>query len=219
MQSAIKMEVCSLKNIIGRKVGMTQIFLEDGEVVPVTVVKVDPVVIVQKKTRENDGYNAIQVGTGEIKNKNVNKAVKGHFDKAGVEYKRVLREFKVDSAEEYNIGDEIKVDVFAEGDFVDVVGTSKGKGTAGVIKRHGFSRGRESHGSKFHRMPGGMSAGTYPGRVLKNHRMAGKMGNERVTVQNLQVVRVDLENGLLLIKGALPGPKKSLLTVKKAIKK
>ena len=206
-----------MKNIMGRKVGMTQIFKEDGRVVPVTVVKVDPVIVVQKKNVENDGYEAIQLGSGSIKDKNVNKPLKGHFEKAGVEVKRVLREVRVENSEDFNIGDEIKVDVFEEGDLVDVVGTSKGKGTAGVVKRHGFARGRESHGSKFHRMPGGLSAGTYPGRVLKNHRMAGKMGNERVTVQNLEIVKVDTENNLLLIKGAVPGPKKGLLLVNKAV--
>lgn len=203
-----------MKNIIGRKVGMTQIFQEDGSLVPVTVVEAGPVVVVQKKTVEKDGYNAIQVGFEDIKANRINKPFKGHFDKADIEYKKFLREFRVDNPEEFQIGQEIKVDIFEVGDKIDVVGTSKGKGTQGVIKRHGFARGRESHGSKFHRAPGGMSAGTYPGRVFKGHRMAGRMGNERVTIQNLEIVRVDADKNLLLIKGAIPGPKKGVVEIK-----
>ena len=145
--------------------------------------------------------------------------MKGHFEKANVAYRKFLREFHVENPDEFEIGQEIKADVFAEGDMVDVTGTSKGKGTAGVIKRHNFSRGRETHGSKHHRMPGGMSAGTYPGRVFKGHRMMGRMGNERVTVQNLEVVRIDAEKNLILIKGAVPGPKKGLITIKETVKK
>lgn len=203
-----------MKNILGRKVGMTQIFGENGAITPVTVVEAGPLVVVQKKTVEKDGYNAIQVGFEEIKEKKVNSPMKGHFNKAEVEYKRVLREIPVENPDEFEIGGEIKVDIFEAGDKVDVIGTSKGKGTEGVIKRHGFSRGRETHGSKFHRSPGGMSASAYPGKVFKGHRMGGRMGNERVTVQNLEVVRVDLERNLLLIKGAIPGPKKGLITIK-----
>ena len=208
-----------MKNILGRKIGMTQIFLENGDVVPVTVIEAGPVYVVQKKTKEKEGYNAIQVAFGDVKERRVIKPIKGHFDKANVAYKKYLREFKVENPDEFEIGQEIKADVFSIGDKVDVTGTSKGKGTQGVIKRHGFGRGRESHGSKFHRMPGGMSAGTYPGRVFKGHRMMGRMGNEKVTVQNLQVVRVDADRNLLLIKGAVPGPKKGLVLIKETVKK
>ncbi|TJX62320.1 50S ribosomal protein L3 [Soehngenia saccharolytica] len=208
-----------MKNILGRKIGMTQIFLENGDVVPVTVIEAGPVYVVQKKTKEKEGYNAIQVAFGDVKERRVIKPIKGHFDKANVAYKKYLREFKVENPDEFEIGQEIKADVFSVGDKVDVTGTSKGKGTQGVIKRHGFGRGRESHGSKFHRMPGGMAAGTYPGRVFKGHRMMGRMGNEKVTVQNLQVVRVDADKNLLLIKGAVPGPKKGLVIIKETVKK
>lgn len=208
-----------MKNMLGKKVGMTQIFKEDGTLVPVTVIEAGPLFVVQKKTVEKDGYNAIQVGFGDVKEKRMTKPAKGHFDKANVAYRKFLREFTVENPDEFEIGQEIKADVFSEGDMVDVTGTSKGKGTAGVIKRHGFGRGRETHGSKFHRMPGGMSAGTYPGRVFKGHRMMGRMGNERVTVQNLEVVRVDAEKNLILVKGAVPGPRKGLVSIKATVKK
>ncbi len=208
-----------MKNMLGRKVGMTQIFKEDGSVVPVTVVEAGPLVVVQKKTVEIDGYNAIQVGFEEVKESRVNKPIKGHFDKGNVECKKFLREFLVENVDEFEIGQEIKADVFQEGDIVDVTGVSKGKGTQGVIRRHGFGRGRESHGSKFHRAPGGMSAGTYPGRVFKGHRMMGRTGNEKVTVQNLEIVRVDADKNLILIKGAIPGPKKGLVSIKETVKK
>ncbi len=208
-----------MKNMLGKKVGMTQIFKEDGTLVPVTVIEAGPLFVVQKKTVEKDGYNAIQVGFGDVKEKRMTKPAKGHFDKANVAYRKFLREFKVENPDEFEIGQEIKADVFSVGDMVDVTGSSKGKGTAGVIKRHGFGRGRETHGSKFHRMPGGMSAGTYPGRVFKGHRMMGRMGNERVTVQNLEVVRVDAEKNLILVKGAVPGPKKGLVSIKATVKK
>lgn len=208
-----------MKNILGKKIGMTQIFTEDGTVIPVSVVEAGPLYVVQKKTIDKDGYNAIQVGFDDVKAIRVNKPKKGHFDKANVNYKRFLREIRVDNVDDFQIGQEIKADIFAEGDMVDVTGTSKGKGTAGVVKRHGFGRGRMSHGSKFHRRPGGLSAGTYPGRVFKGHRMMGRMGNERVTIQNLQVVRVDADKNLLLIKGAIPGPKKGLVSIKATVKK
>lgn len=208
-----------MNGILAKKIGMTQVFEESGDLVPVTVLQAGPMVVVQKKTVETDGYNAIVVGFGEINEKNVNKPRKGQFKKANANYKRYLREFKVDDVEKYNLGDEITVEIMDGIEFVDVIGTSKGKGTQGVIKRHGFGRGRESHGSKFHRMPGGMGAATWPGKVFKGHRMMGRMGNERTTVQNLKVVRVDKENGIILIKGAVPGPKKGLITVRKAIKK
>ncbi|MBC8588126.1 50S ribosomal protein L3 [Paratissierella segnis] len=208
-----------MKNMLGIKIGMTQIFTEDGTVIPVSVVESGPLYVVQKKTIDKDGYNAIQVGFTDVKAIRVNKPKKGHFDKSNVGYKKFLREIRVDNIDDFQIGQEIKADVFAEGDMVDVTGTSKGKGTAGVVKRHGFGRGRMSHGSKFHRRPGGLSAGTYPGRVFKGHRMMGRMGNERVTVQNLQVVRVDADKNLLLIKGAIPGPKKGLVSIKATVKK
>lgn len=207
-----------MKLLIGKKIGMTQIFDEQGVVTPVTVIEAEPNVVIQKKTEEVDGYNAIQVATGYVKERRVNKPLKGHFDKAGVEYKKKIREFRTDNVDEYNIGDELKVDIFEQGQFVDVTGNSKGKGTQGVIRRHNFGRGRETHGSKFHRMPGGMSAATYPGKVWKGHRMAGKMGNERVTVQNLEIVRVDLDKNLILIKGAIPGPKKGTVIIKNTVK-
>lgn len=207
-----------MKSIVGRKIGMTQVFTENGAVVPVTVVEAGPMVVVQKKTVEKDGYNAIQVGFENIKEKKVNKPTKGHFEKANVSPKKLLQEFRVENVEEFEIGQEIKVDLFAEGDKVDVTGISKGKGTQGVIKRHGFSRGRETHGSQFHRAPGGMSAGTYPGRVFKGHRMAGRMGHERITTQNLEIVRVDLDKNLILVKGAIPGPKKGIVTIKETVK-
>lgn len=208
-----------MKKMLGKKVGMTQIFIQDGTLVPVTVIEAGPLYVVQKKTVEKDGYNAIQVGFGNIKEKRVNKPSKGHFDKANVAYMKFLREFHVENSDEFEIGQEIKVDVFSAGDMIDITGTSKGKGTAGVIKRHGFGRGRETHGSKFHRMPGGLSAGTYPGRVFKGKRMMGRMGNERVTIQNLEVVRVDAEKNLILIKGAVPGPRKGLVSIKATVKK
>ena len=208
-----------MNGILAKKIGMTQVFEESGNLVPVTVLQAGPMVVVQKKTVETDGYNAIVVGFGEINEKNVNKPRKGQFKKANASYKRYLREFKVEDVEKYNLGDEITAEIMDGVEFVDVIGTSKGKGTQGVIKRHGFGRGRESHGSKFHRMPGGMGAATWPGKVFKGHRMMGRMGNERVTVQNLKVVKVDKENGIILIKGAVPGPKKGLITVRKAIKK
>ncbi|KXB65361.1 50S ribosomal protein L3 [Aedoeadaptatus coxii] len=207
-----------MKYALGKKVGMTQIFTEEGAQVPVTVIAVEPQVVVQRKTVEIDGYNAIQVATGAVKEKRVNKPLKGHYDKAGVAFKKVLREFPLAEGEEYNVGDELKVDIFEVGDKVDVTGTSKGKGTAGLIKRHNFGRGRETHGSKFHRMPGGMGAASFPGRVWKGHRMMGRMGNERVTVQNLEIVRVDAENNFLLVKGAVPGPKNGLVRVRATVK-
>ncbi|RVU54093.1 50S ribosomal protein L3 [Anaerosphaera multitolerans] len=207
-----------MKFLIGKKIGMTQIFDEEGTVTPVTVIEAEPNLVVQKKTVETDGYNAVQVATGYVKERRVNKPLKGHYDKAGVESKKNAKEFRTEEVENYSIGDEIKVDLFAAGEFVDVTGTSKGKGTQGVIKRHGFGRGRESHGSKFHRMPGGMGAASYPGKVFKNHRMAGKMGNEQVTVQNLEIVRVVADKNLILVKGAIPGPKKGVVTIKETVK-
>jgi large subunit ribosomal protein L3 len=173
---------------------------------------------VQKKTVEKDGYNAIQVGFGKVKEKNVNQPKKGHFSKSGVEVKRLLREFRVENPDEYEVGQAITVEIFAAGDKVDAIGTSKGKGTAGVIKRHGHSRGPESHGSKSHRVTGSLGSSAYPARVFKGMKAAGRMGNERVTVQNLEIVRVDSERNLLLVKGAIPGPKKGFVTIKETVK-
>ena len=207
-----------MKGILGTKLGMTQLFDETGNVFPVTVVQAGPVVVTQIKTVENDGYNAIQVGFMERKEKHANQPMKGHFAKANVELKRYLREFLVDNAEDFEIGQEINVSVFEANDMVDVTGTSKGKGTQGVIKRHNFSRGPESHGSKSHRTAGARQAAAYPARVFKGTKGSGKMGNDRVTVQNLEIVRVDEENNLLLIKGAIPGPKGGLVTVNEAKK-
>ncbi|NLW40349.1 MAG: 50S ribosomal protein L3 [Tissierellia bacterium] len=208
-----------MKNILGRKIGMTQIFDEDGVITPVTVVEAGPVTVIQKKTVETDGYNAIQVGFKDQKENRINRPLKGHFDKAGVGYKKYIREFRVDNVEEFEVGQEIKADVFEAGDKVDVTGRSKGKGTQGPIKRHNFSMGPASHGSKYHRGPGARAAAADPGRVFKGSKQAGRMGNERVTVQNLEVVRVDADKNLLLIKGAVPGPKGGLLIIKETVKK
>lgn len=204
--------------IIGKKIGMTQIFNEEGVVTPVTVVEVTPMVVTQIKTVETDGYNAIQVASGEVRTKHVNKPKKGHFDKAGVAYKKVLKEFRVENPAEFTVGQEIDATIFASVEKVDVVGTSKGKGTEGPIKRHNQSRGPETHGSKYHRGGGSIGAASYPARVFKGMPMAGRMGNEQVTVQNLDVVKVDAERNLLLIKGAVPGPKNGRLVIKKAVK-
>lgn len=203
---------------MGTKLGMTQIFTEDGAVIPVTVVKAGPMSVLQVKTVETDGYNSVQVGFEDRKEHRVNKPIKGHFDKAGVSYKRYVREFLVDNAEEFKVGDEITLEAFADGDIVDVMGTSKGKGTQGTIKRHNFSRGPETHGSKYHRAGGARSAAAYPGRVFKGNKGTGRMGAERVTVQNLEIVKVDAERGVLLIKGAIPGPKNGLVVVSEAVK-
>ncbi|KAB2951417.1 50S ribosomal protein L3 [Heliorestis acidaminivorans] len=205
------------KGLLGKKIGMTQVFGDNGELVPVTVVEAGPCIVVQKKTLENDGYEAIQIGYGDIREKLVNKPKKGHLKKAGVKLLRHLREFKIENPGEYQVGQELKADIFAPGDIVDVVGTSKGKGFAGGIKRHNFHRGPMQHGSKYHRRPG--SAGAKgPARIFKGRKMPGRMGAERVTVQNLTVVSVDSERNLLLIKGAVPGPKKTLLMIKNAVK-
>lgn len=206
-----------MKGILGTKLGMTQIFTEQGTVVPVTVIQAGPVVVTQVKNVETDGYNAIQVGFGEVKEKSLNKPELGHLAKASV-LKKHLREFRVDSVEGYTVGQEIKTDMFSAGDKIDVTGISKGKGFQGPIKRHGQSRGPESHGSRYHRRPGSMGAATDPGRVFKGKKLAGHMGSEKVTIQNLDVVRVDAENNLILVKGAIPGAKGSLITIKQAVK-
>ncbi len=208
-----------MKNILGKKVGMTQVFTEEGLLVPVTVVEAGPMVVTQIKTKATDGYEAIQVGYMDKKEKKLTKALKGHFDKVEVGYKKVLREYRVEDASAFEPGQEIKVDVFEKDERVDVTGTSKGKGTQGAIKRWNFSRGPEKHGSKLHRTQGARAAGTYPGRVFKGTKQMGKMGNERVTVQNLTVVSVDPEKNLILIRGAIPGPKGSLVSIKESVKK
>ena len=222
------------KAILATKVGMTQIFNEDGTLTPVTVLQAGPCAVTQIKTVENDGYEAVQVGFVDKKDKivnvdkngkkeivhrhGVNKALKGHFDKAGVSCKRYVREFRLDNAEEYTLGSEIKADVFAAGDKIDASAISKGKGFQGAIKRHGQHRGPMAHGSKFHRHQGSNGACSSPSRVFKGKGMPGHMGCVKVTVQNLEVVRVDAENNLLLVKGAVPGPKKALVTVKETVK-
>ena len=207
------------KAILATKVGMTQIFDANGSLIPVTVLQATPNVVTQVKTVENDGYAAVQVGFGEIRDVLVNKPRKGHFAKAGVANKRFLREFKFENATEYTVGQEIKADIFAEGDKIDATGISKGKGFQGAIKRHGLSRGPMKHGSKYHRHAGSNGPATTPGRVFKGKHMPGQMGAVKVTVQNLEVVKVDVENNLLLVKGAVPGSKKALLVLKETVKK
>lgn len=219
-QSANKFRRCNhmKKAIIGKKIGMTQIFDQNGKVVPVTVVEAGPCVVVQKKTVENDGYDAIQVGFGEIREKLVNSPKKGHFAKAGVSARRTLKEFRLDDISAYNVGDEIKVDTFEVGDKVDVSGVSKGKGYQGVIKRWNQSRGPMSHGSKFHRAPGSMGAASDPSRTFKNKRMPGHMGSENVTVLNLEVVKVMADKNIILVKGGIPGANKSTVVIRNSVK-
>ena len=206
------------KAILATKVGMTQIFDEKGTLVPVTVLQAGPCVVTQVKTVANDGYSAVQVGFVDKREKLVNKPVKGHFDKAGVSYKRFVREFRLDDAENYSVKDEIKADVFAAGEKVDATAISKGKGFQGAIKRFGQHRGPMAHGSKFHRHQGSNGACSSPSRVFKGKGMPGHMGCVKVTVQNLDVVRVDADKNLILVKGAVPGPKKALVTIKETVK-
>ena len=206
------------KAILATKVGMTQIFNEDGVLTPVTVLQAGPCVVTQVKTVENDGYSAVQVGFVDKREKLVNKPLKGHFDKAGVSYKRYVREFKLEDAEGYAVAQEIKADVFTAGDKIDATAISKGKGFQGAIKRHGQSRGPMTHGSKFHRHAGSNGSASDPSKVFKGKKMPGQMGNKQVTIQNLEVVKVDAENNLLLVKGAVPGPKKSLVKIKESVK-
>ncbi len=206
------------KAILATKVGMTQIFNDDGVLTPVTVLQAGPVVVTQVKTVENDGYSAVQVGFVDKREKLVNKPMKGQFDKAGVSYKRYVRELKLEDAESYEPGQEIKVDVFEAGDKIDASAISKGKGFQGAIRRHGLHRGPMAHGSKYHRHAGSNGACSDPSRVFKGKKMPGHMGNKKVTVQNLEIVRVDTENNLLLVKGAVPGPRKGLVTIKETVK-
>lgn len=207
------------KGLIGKKIGMTQLFDENGNVIPVTVVEAGPCTVVQKKTVENDGYEAVQVGFGEVKIQRVNKPVAGHFKKADVAPKKVLKEFRLDDMSAMNVGDILKADVFAVGDRVDVVGTSKGKGTAGAIKRWNFSRLKETHGTGPNaRHAGSLGMCSDPSRVFKGKKLAGHMGAERVTVQNLDIVKVDAENNLIAIKGAIPGPKGGVVVLADTVK-
>ena len=206
------------KAILGTKVGMTQIFDADGKVIPVTVIAAGPCVVVQKKTVDNDGYEAVQVGFGEVKEKALNKPMKGHFAKADVANKKYLKEFRLDDCASLNVGDEIKADAFEAGEKIDVTGISKGKGFAGPMKRWGLHRGPMSHGSGYHRGSGSMGACSNPGRVMKGKKLPGHMGVVKVTVQNLEVVKVDAENNLILLKGAVPGAKGGLVTIRNSVK-
>jgi large subunit ribosomal protein L3 len=207
------------KGIIGKKIGMTQIFDESGKVIPVTVVEAGPCVVVQKKTVENDGYAALQLGYGDVKVQRMNKPLKGHFEKADVACKKNLKEFRLDDCDALNVGDIVKADTFAVGDAVDVVGTSKGKGFAGAIKRHNQHRLKETHGTgPVHRQAGSMGACSSPSRIYKGKGMAGHMGAEQVTVQNLEIVKVDTENNLIAIKGAIPGPKGGIVYIVDSVK-
>ncbi|WP_339230648.1 50S ribosomal protein L3 [Oceanobacillus sp. FSL K6-2867] len=206
------------KGILGRKIGMTQLFSENGELVPVTVIQAEPNVVLQKRTLENDGYEAIQIGFADKKESRTNKAEKGHAEKASTAPKRYVREIRNANLDEYEIGQEISVEAFQAGDKIDVTGTSKGKGFQGSIKRHGQSRGPMGHGSHFHRSSGSMGAAAYPARVFKGKKLPGQMGSEQITIQNLEVVSVDTERNLLLIKGNVPGAKKSYVKITSALK-
>ena len=206
-----------MKAIIGKKVGMTQIFDENGFVIPVTVIEAGPCTVAQVKSVDADGYNAVQLGFGDVKDKHINKPEKGHFAKSKLEAKKHLREFRVDSAD-VKVGDEVKADVFVAGDKIDVQGTTKGKGFQGVIKRHGQHRGPMGHGSMYHRRPGSMGSTSTPGRVFKGKKLPGHMGVQTVTIQNLDVVRVDMDKNVLLVKGSVPGPKGAILKIKATVK-
>jgi len=206
--------------LIGKKIGMSQVFdSEYGDVLPVTIVEAGPCVVVQKKIQAKEGYDSLQLGFKDVKETKLNKPVAGHFKKANVKFKRYLQEFRVSEMDNYEVGQELKVDIFKEGDYVDVTGVSKGKGFAGVVKRYGWKGGKASHGSMFHRAPGSLGQSSDPSRVYKGHGLPGRMGGEKVTIQNLRVIKVDLQQNRLLIKGAVPGRKGGLLSIKKAIKK
>ena len=206
-----------MKAIIGKKIGMTQIFDENGYVIPVTVIEAGPCTVAQVKSVETDGYNAVQLGFGEIKDKHINKPEKGHFAKSKLSAKKHLREFRVEEAD-VKVGDEVKADVFTAGDKIDVQGTTKGKGFQGVIKRHGQSRGPMGHGSMYHRRPGSMGSTSTPGRVFKGKKLPGHMGVQTVTIQNLDVIRVDMDKNVLLVKGSVPGPKGAILKIRATVK-
>ena len=206
------------KALLGKKLGMTQIFDEQGKVIPVTVIEAGPCVVAQVKTVETDGYNAIQLGFGDVKESKINKPEKGHFAKSKLTPKKHLREFRLDSVENINVGDELKADTFTAGDQLDIQGTSKGKGFQGVIKRHGQSRGPMGHGSMYHRRPGSMGPTSTPGRVFKGKKLPGHMGSQTITIQNLEVVRVDLDKNVILVKGSVPGAKGAILKLKTSVK-
>lgn len=206
------------KGLLGRKLGMTQVFVGGEELIPVTVVEAGPCTVIQKKTRDTDGYDAIQIGFEEVKAHRVTRPALGHFKKAGSGPLQLLREIRVDNAADYEVGQVLKVDMFQPGDRIDVIGVSKGKGYQGVMKRHGFGGGRGSHGSMFHRRPGAIGAHESPGKIFKGKRLAGQMGNRRVTVQNLQVVEVDADRNLIMIRGAVPGAKHGALMLRNAVK-
>ena len=206
------------KALIGKKLGMTQIFDEKGKVIPVTVIEAGPCVVAQVKTVESDGYNAVQLGFGDVKESKVNKPIKGHFTKSKLTLKKHLREFRIDDVASVKVGDELKADVFAKGDKVDIQGTSKGKGFQGVIKRHGQSRGPMGHGSMYHRRPGSMGPTSTPGRVFKGKKLPGRMGNNTITIQNLEVVSVDLDKNVILVKGSVPGANGAILKIKSSVK-
>ena len=206
------------KGIIGRKVGMTQIFDEKGNVIPVTVIETEGNIVTQVKTTETDGYNATQLGYGDVKDKHINKPEAGHFAKAKLPNKKHLREFRLEDISTYKVGDEVKADIFESGEKVDVQGTTKGKGFQGVIKRHGQHRGPMGHGSMYHRRPGSMGATSTPGRVFKGKKLPGHMGKVTVTIQNLEIVKVDTDKNVLLVKGSVPGPKGAILKVKSTVK-
>jgi len=206
------------KGIIGRKVGMTQIFDEKGSVIPVTVIEAGPCTVVQIKNKENDGYNAVQLGFGDVKEKKVNKPIKGHFGKAKLTPKKHLREFRIDDIEQFQVGNEIKADIFTANEMVDIQGISKGKGFQGVIKRHGQHRGPMGHGSMYHRRPGSMGACATPSRVFKGKKLPGHMGVETVTIQNLKIVSVDMDKNVILVKGSVPGNKGAILKIKDAVR-
>ena len=206
------------KGLIGKKIGMTQIFNEEGKVIPVTVIEAGPCVVSQVKTEETYGYNSIKWGYGAIKESKVNKPERGHFTKANIAPARYLREIRVDSIEDVKVGDELKADIFMAGDKIDIQGTSKGKGFQGVIKRHGQHRGPMGHGSMYHRRPGSMGSTSTPGRVFKGKKLPGHMGAETVTIQNLEVIKVDLDKNIILVKGSVPGAKGSILKIKSSVK-
>ena len=206
------------KAILGKKLGMTQLFDENGVLIPVTVIEAGPCRVTQKKTDENDGYTAVQLGFGEKKEKHTTKPMQGHFKKAGTAYMKYLKEFKLDGAADMNVGDEVKADVFAEGEIIDVTGITKGKGYAGTIKRWGTHRGPMTHGSGYHRGPGSMGACSTPSRVMKGKHLAGHLGVEKVTIQNLAVIKVDAEKNIIAVKGAVPGPKGGMVIIKDSVK-
>jgi large subunit ribosomal protein L3 len=206
----------AMEGILGRKVGMTQIYVEDGTAIPVTVIKAGPCLVVQRKTKDTDGYEAVQIGLVEEKPAKVNQPLGGHFKKAGVAPVREVQEFRLADGEDVNPGDEVRASIFEEKQWVDIVGTSKGKGFQGVMKRHNFAGGRASHGSMFHRAPGSIGSSAYPSRVFKGMRGTGRMGGERVTVKNLQIVKIDADQNLIYVRGAVPGPKTAYLSIRRA---